>query len=108
MFETAKEYLDKLRGSNKIWVRGLLVNTLNREGSEFWYQFREPSGINAGDAPSKVFLQFKAAGWLKATQYIEDLNRSQEQYKYVITGTVAIDCPKVDRTVSPPCGTCPK
>ncbi len=107
MFETAKEYLDKLRGSNKIWVRGYLVNTLNREGNEFWYQLREPSDLNAGNKESKVFLQFKAAGWLKAMEYIDNQNKSQEQYKYVITGTVTVSCPKVDRTVSPPCPTCP-
>ncbi|MCC7572846.1 MAG: hypothetical protein KO464_05605 [Candidatus Methanofastidiosum sp.] len=105
MFESAKEYLDKLR-KNKVWVRGVLVNTLNREGNEFWYQLREPAGLNTSNSnykESKVFLQFKAAGWLKATEYIDNLNRTQEIYKYVITGTVTVNCPKVDRTVSPPC-----
>ncbi len=102
MFESAKEYLDKLR-KNKIWVRGVLVNTLNREGNEYWYQLREAAGINAGNTPSKVFLQFKAAGWMKAVEFIDNLNKSQEQYKYVIDGTVTVVCPKVDKTVSPPC-----
>jgi len=107
MFETAKEYLDRIR-KNKVWVKGVLVNTLNREGNEFWYQLREPSDLNAGNKESKVFLQFKAAGWLKATEYIDKLNKTQDIYKYVITGTVTVNCPKVDRIVSPPCGTCPK
>ena len=40
MFESAKEYLDKLR-KNKVWVKGVLVNTLNREDKEFWYQLRK-------------------------------------------------------------------
>lgn len=107
MFESAKEYLDKLR-SSKIWVSGYLVNTLNREGNEFWYQLREPSGINSGNTPSKVFLQFKAAGWKKAVEYIDNLNKTQTKYKYVIAGTVTVNCPKVDKVVTPPCNTCPK
>ena len=55
MFETAKEYLDRLRGGGKVWVRGYLVNTLNREGSEFWYQLREPADLNAGNKESRYF-----------------------------------------------------
>jgi hypothetical protein len=105
MFESAKEYLDKLR-KNKVWVKGVLVNTLNREDKEFWYQLREEAGINVRE--SKVFLQFKAAGWMRAMEYIDNLNKTQEIYKYVVTGTVTVECPKVDRVVKPPCGTCPK
>ena len=103
MFETLTEILDKLKGSNKVWVRGFLVNTLNREGNEFWYQLREPSGLKMGNASSQVFLQFKAAGWQRAMDYIDKLNKSQSQYKYVVDGNVSIDCPKVDHTVYPPC-----
>jgi len=106
MFETAKEYLDKLRGSNKIWVRGVLNNTLNREGKEFWYQLRQSALETPVGKESKVYLQFKAAGEYKAKEYIDNLNKSQDIYKYVITGTVAISCPNVDRTVSPPCPSC--
>lgn len=105
MFESAKEYLDKLR-KNKVWVKGVLVNTLNREDKEFWYQLREEAGINVRE--SKVFLQFKAAGWMRAMEYIDNLNKTQEIYKYVVTGTVTVECPKVDRVVKPPYGTCPK
>jgi hypothetical protein len=105
MFETAKEYLDKLR-NNKVRVKGVLVNTLNREGNDFWYQLREETGIRIGE--SKVYLQFKAAGWYKAMCYIEDLNKSQDKYKYIVTGNVSVNCPKVERTVSPPCSECPK
>ena len=108
MFETAKEYLEKLRGSNKVWVKGVLNNTLNREGNQFWYQLRQSAAETPAGAESAVYLQFKAAGEYRAKEYIANLNKTQDQYKYVITGTVAINCPKVEHTVTPPCPTCPK
>ena len=45
---------------------------------------------------------------MRAMEYIDNLNKTQEIYKYVVTGTVTVECPKVDRVVKPPCGTCPK
>lgn len=96
----ALDYLKQLR-DRRVWVQGVLVNTTQRNGTAFIYQLREEGG-------TKVYLQFEANGWLKAMEYIQNLNKTDTSYKWVVTGTVTIPCDKVNRTVSPPCGTCPK
>lgn len=94
----AADFLRKLR-DRRVWVSGVLVNTTQRNGTAFVYQLREAGG-------SKVYLQFEANGWLKAMEYIQELNKTDPVYKWVVTGTVTIPCDRVNRTVKPPCGGC--
>lgn len=102
----ALEYLQQLR-DKRTFVEVVLVNTTQREGTAFWYQLIEPIKENK-NTPSKVYHQFKANGWLKATEYIKELNQIDKVYKWILKGSVTIPCNKVNNTVKPPCGTCPK
>lgn len=91
----AKEFLDKLRGGTNR-IEGVLLNTTEREGNDFWYQLRGEDG--------KIHLQFKAAGWFHAMEFIKELNGVQDEYKYIVTGTVQVPCANFEpRTIYPDC-----
>ena len=96
MFETAADFLNRLRGHPTI-KRGILRNTGERIGKDIRYILQQPDG--------KVVLDFWAPGWKAASEYIQELNK-KGPIRYIVDGTETITCPPgwQPTTDKPDCG----